>query len=935
MEEELKSPFHGPSSVTIRRNPPRRAKTTPATATATAVVNSRCKQVSKFPIQEMLDCQLPLPSKSSENTETLRVYLRIRPITVTSNNNTTGTMKPSSRKKGGCLATKKKKNEMFENCLLVNDSQSVTLSPPLSMQDSKRLKSEVYDGFTHVFDCGSSQNEVYEKIMEPLVSDFLRGKSGMLATMGPTGSGKTHTIFGSPRHPGMLSLALANIFHCTPCSYYISMFEIYSEGGKGEKILDLSSSDGQDLVLQQSNVKGLQEVMVFSVTAAEAVIARGMLKRATAITNSNCQSSRSQCIINIRCAPEVIDGEVEVLPNNAVLTIVDLAGAEREKKTGNQGTRLLESNFINKTSMVFGLCLRVCSLSLCAVLCNSLLEHQKNPKKPIQKHFQNSLLTKYLRDYLEGKKRMALILTLKSGGDDYLDASFLLRQASPYMKIKFDVVEEPYHKRNISKLPREEKSKRRKLSDVNVSKIDEDTSTKDEYPLLGTELISVPLQQLELLNGSISSSRSIKVETNQNVQREECCIELERTKRKEQVMQNFSKALWNVLKEYKRKLEDSRNEVQFLKRSLEEKNAQSVELETEIEDLKSCSLHLNQQSAEASSVIQAECIGVAVDSNLSFEDLEENASQSSGSSAVHGRVVKDKKDIEHEEVKEELLSTDKAERGLWCSDLFVSSSTEQSLVGDGSCLTMSHSTHLSQMEPALPGSRISAKESEFVDTCNANKSDSDLGSSCKLVETPRSDRRRKIALPSILVTDINELDSKIDRVSLKPLPGLKVSPNEEIRSTDSCIPSKRDSKRSSSCKSLNVDKAGRKLLPASSTLLKEMTTLDSEVDIERPEASQDSKVSTIGKIESLDTCNARKIHIENRSPCKSSNLVKPRRRLLPASSMLLREINDLDLDVENERPTGSRGGRKLAAEEIGRTQGSICLLKLLKNNLHP
>lgn len=45
---------------------------------------------------------------------------------------------------------------------------------------------------------------------------------------------------------------------------------------------------------------------------------------------------------------------------------MDLAGAEKENKTGNQGTRLLESNFINNTSMVFGQCLR------------SLLEHQKN-----------------------------------------------------------------------------------------------------------------------------------------------------------------------------------------------------------------------------------------------------------------------------------------------------------------------------------------------------------------------------------------------------------------------------------------------------------------------------------------------------------------------------------------------------------------------------
>lgn len=37
------------------------------------------------------------------------------------------------------------------------------------------------------------------------------------------------------------------------------MFEIYSERGKGEKMLDLSP-DGTDLNMQQSSIKGLQEV---------------------------------------------------------------------------------------------------------------------------------------------------------------------------------------------------------------------------------------------------------------------------------------------------------------------------------------------------------------------------------------------------------------------------------------------------------------------------------------------------------------------------------------------------------------------------------------------------------------------------------------------------------------------------------------------------
>ena len=60
------------------------------------------------------------------------------------------------------------------------------------------------------------------------------------------------------------SLFMENEAHYFVCmiicrSFYISIFEIYSERGKGERILDLSPG-GADLFMQQSSIKGLQEV---------------------------------------------------------------------------------------------------------------------------------------------------------------------------------------------------------------------------------------------------------------------------------------------------------------------------------------------------------------------------------------------------------------------------------------------------------------------------------------------------------------------------------------------------------------------------------------------------------------------------------------------------------------------------------------------------
>ncbi|KAJ9542378.1 hypothetical protein OSB04_028884 [Centaurea solstitialis] len=597
---ETNSPPPCPNTVTVRRNPPRRARPTPSSAAAAVPPPSSKKQPSairSFPIDDILSMDVPIlenpnhsipdsvPPEESSSLDKLKVFLRIRPVLTqqkvgglakNGGQKNVWPQNPSKRKEALKTAKAAGKKKNSEICLKVNDSHSVTLCPPQSLADARRTKSEVYQGFTHVFSPESTQLEVYERMVNPLVVDFLNGKSGMLAAMGPSGSGKTHTVFGSTREPGMVSLALREIFSAKERNgskytrtFYLSMFEIYSERGKGEKIMDLSH-EGGDLYMQQSTIKGLQEAVIHDTQQAESLIASGMLKRSTAMTNSNIQSSRSQCIINIRTDLDIIDQDAGTQSSTALLTIVDLAGAEREKRTGNQGARLLESNFINNTSMVFGLCLR------------SLLEHQKNPKKPFHKHFQNSLLTKYLREFLEGKKRMALILTAKSGEEDYQDTSYLLRQASPYMNIKFENVEEQPanafgNKRRTQTLPKAEQGKRMKFSSNEVCL---DGEVKGSMHQLSTE--ELPAQVREVESNDLQANENTFVNVNIN--------EPAKRARENQILLNFSRALWNVLKEYKNKLEASENANDSLRHSLAIEKDRYSALETELNIVKaSCS----------------------------------------------------------------------------------------------------------------------------------------------------------------------------------------------------------------------------------------------------------------------------------------------------------------------------------------------------------
>ncbi|KAK4390808.1 Kinesin-like protein KIN-6 [Sesamum angolense] len=650
---EMKSPLPCPPTVTVRRNPHRKACATPSSA-----IPFREPLSSPSLSREIFSTELPQNAISADSdsidslprtlSENLKVYLRIRPLTIQKNSRNTSESKhawPKNRKiQSNSKPITKKRSEA---CLRVNeDLRSVTVSTPQALQETKRIKSEVYEGFSHVFASESAQGDVYEEMVKPLVEAFLKGKSGMLAAMGPSGSGKTHTVFGCPREPGMVPLALRHIFRenesCgTQLSrvFYLSMFEISSEKGKAEKMIDLLHGGG-DIYMQHSVLKGLHEAVVSDAHQAESLIAQGMLKRATAMTNSNSQSSRSQCIINIRWGSEKGDEEADGKTSTTTLTIVDLAGAEREKKTGNQGARLLESNFINNTSMVFGLCLR------------SLLEHQKNRNKPLQKHYQNSLIYERLSGRQEKDdvgELVALlmgyaayyavhysqhfvtldivlsineflnlqILTVKPGVEDYLDTSFLLRQASPFTKIKFKTLEEPVNltcnKRPNQALPREEQIKKIKFSKSEASKIDERNIDRGSHLDMPKEtpgkLVKSGLHKNiediddEKLNEiHVLSGRFVGMESPQK-----SCLEGDNNnhkaekEREYQIMQKLSKALWTVLKQYKQKLEEVETENHHLRNSLTDQRTKNMDLEDELTTEKMRSFYLENELKELKS----------------------------------------------------------------------------------------------------------------------------------------------------------------------------------------------------------------------------------------------------------------------------------------------------------------------------------------------
>ena len=67
--------------------------------------------------------------------------------------------------------------------------------------------------FKRVFDENFSQSSLFGVVGLPLVDDLLRGRNGLLFTYGITGSGKTHTMTGTPTDGGLLPRCLDVLFN--------------------------------------------------------------------------------------------------------------------------------------------------------------------------------------------------------------------------------------------------------------------------------------------------------------------------------------------------------------------------------------------------------------------------------------------------------------------------------------------------------------------------------------------------------------------------------------------------------------------------------------------------------------------------------------------------------------------------------------------------
>lgn len=254
--------------------------------------------------------------------------------------------------------------------------------------------------FDRVFGPATTTRHVYDVAAQHVVSGAMEGVNGTVFAYGVTSSGKTHTMHGDQKSPGIIPLAVKDVFSIiqeTPDREFllrVSYLEIYNE-----VINDLLDPAGQNLRIREDAqgtfVEGIKEEVVLSPAHALSLIAAGEEHRHVGSNNFNLLSSRSHTIftLTVESSPHGENkGEEDVTLSQ--LNLIDLAGSE-SSKTETTGLRRKEGSYINKSLLTLG--------TVIAKLTDGKATHVP---------YRDSKLTRLLQSSLSGHGRVSLICTV-------------------------------------------------------------------------------------------------------------------------------------------------------------------------------------------------------------------------------------------------------------------------------------------------------------------------------------------------------------------------------------------------------------------------------------------------------------------------------------------------------------------------------------------
>ncbi|NWY52293.1 KIF24 protein, partial [Chionis minor] len=277
------------------------------------------------------------------------------------------------------------------NIITVKDKETLLLHEKKEAVDLTQYILQHVFYFDEVFGESCTNQDVYMKTAHPLIQHIFNGGNATCFAYGQTGAGKTYTMIGTHRNPGLYALAAKDIFRHLEASQsrkdvlvLISFYEIYCG-----QLYDLLNGRKRLFAREDSKhvvqIVGLREVQVDSVDLLLEVILKGGKERSTGATGVNSDSSRSHAIIQI---------QIKDTANRTSgrISFIDLAGSERaaDARDSDRQTKM-EGAEINQSLLALKECIRALDQ-----------EHAHTP-------FRQSKLTQVLKDSFIGNSKTCMI----------------------------------------------------------------------------------------------------------------------------------------------------------------------------------------------------------------------------------------------------------------------------------------------------------------------------------------------------------------------------------------------------------------------------------------------------------------------------------------------------------------------------------------------
>eukprot|EP00929_Paragymnodinium_shiwhaense_P072036 TRINITY_DN36575_c0_g2_i2.p1 TRINITY_DN36575_c0_g2~~TRINITY_DN36575_c0_g2_i2.p1 ORF type:complete len:874 (+),score=174.20 TRINITY_DN36575_c0_g2_i2:53-2674(+) len=323
----------------------------------------------------------------------------------------------------------------------VSTAETLAGSPTSAAADRRRTYA-----FDAVLDSSASDDDVFAEVRED-VAAALEGYATCIMAYGATGGGKTHTVLNIAQRTArelerQAEALLESARREEGCSMEVAitvqLVEIYNEQLR-DLLLPAEAEAPADLKPKLSVASGtptLQRVVsrTFRVNEGSCTKDLGLAKglseafrigqanRATSATSVHGRSSRSHLVMTLFLS--VTDSRRGSSPRLGKISLADLAGSERLKRSEATGDRLREAQYINR------------SLSALADVISA--KERRGSHIP----FRNSKLTHVLKGVLDGQenRRTVVLLALPPGRENLKETVNALQFGSRLSAIALPVL---------------------------------------------------------------------------------------------------------------------------------------------------------------------------------------------------------------------------------------------------------------------------------------------------------------------------------------------------------------------------------------------------------------------------------------------------------------------------------------------------------------